>query len=172
MDEQKGRTSFFNMSVLTDDVHPMGSKSVGQIPILDSWSCPRQEPRPFGKTPHGGGMALRSGSLTSFLGGIMGKDVATENSILQHTFPGYWWQNPYITIESSVLYRLNFDSDHFENQLWVFTPKDPHSPQMWKGGACWKTAILRYCWWKRNPANQLRLVVYPIIYRVLYIPGG
>ena len=25
---------------------------------------------------------------------------------------------------------------------------------------------------ERNPANQLRLVVYPIIYRVLYIPGG
>ena len=24
----------------------------------------------------------------------------------------------------------------------------------------------------RNPANQLRLVVYPIVYRVLYIPGG
>ena len=24
----------------------------------------------------------------------------------------------------------------------------------------------------RNPANHLRLVVYPIIYRVLYIPGG
>ena len=24
----------------------------------------------------------------------------------------------------------------------------------------------------RNPANQLRLVVYPIIYRVLYISGG
>ena len=30
-----------------------------------------------------------------------------------------------------------------------------------------------YCWWFRNPArNQLRLVVYPMIYRVLYIPGG
>ena len=26
-----------------------------------------------------------------------------------------------------------------------------------------------HCWWFRNPANQLRLVVYPIIYRVLYI---
>ena len=25
---------------------------------------------------------------------------------------------------------------------------------------------------RRNPANQLRLVVYPIIYKVLYIPGG
>ncbi len=24
----------------------------------------------------------------------------------------------------------------------------------------------------KNPANQLRLVVYPIIYMVLYIPGG
>ena len=29
-----------------------------------------------------------------------------------------------------------------------------------------------YCWWFRNPANQLSLVVYPIIYRVLHIPGG
>ncbi len=29
-----------------------------------------------------------------------------------------------------------------------------------------------YCWWFRNPANQLRLVVYPMVYRVLYIPGG
>ncbi len=24
----------------------------------------------------------------------------------------------------------------------------------------------------RNPANQLRLVVYPIVYKVFYIPGG
>ena len=29
-----------------------------------------------------------------------------------------------------------------------------------------------YCWWFRNPANQLRLVVYPIIYRFFCIPGG
>ena len=26
--------------------------------------------------------------------------------------------------------------------------------------------------WFRNPANQLRLVVYPVIYRVLYMSGG
>ena len=25
---------------------------------------------------------------------------------------------------------------------------------------------------RRHPANQLRLVVFPIIYRALYIPGG
>ena len=35
-----------------------------------------------------------------------------------------------------------------------------------------KTWDSYYCWWFRNPANQLRLVVYPIIYRVLYIPRG
>ena len=29
-----------------------------------------------------------------------------------------------------------------------------------------------YCWWFRNPANQLRLVAYPSIYRVWYISGG
>ena len=29
-----------------------------------------------------------------------------------------------------------------------------------------------YCWWFRNPANQLRLAVYPIIYKVWYILGG
>ena len=30
-----------------------------------------------------------------------------------------------------------------------------------------------YCWWFRNPANQLRLVVYPTIYRGFStIPGG
>ena len=28
------------------------------------------------------------------------------------------------------------------------------------------------CWWFRNPANQLRLVVYLSVYRVLYIPSG
>ncbi len=27
----------------------------------------------------------------------------------------------------------------------------------------------RCCWWFRNPANRLRLVVYPMIFRVLYI---
>ena len=29
-----------------------------------------------------------------------------------------------------------------------------------------------YCWWLRNLANQLRLVVSPNSYRVWYIPGG
>ena len=29
-----------------------------------------------------------------------------------------------------------------------------------------------YCWWKKSGDRQLRLVGYPMIYRVLYIPGG
>ncbi len=29
-----------------------------------------------------------------------------------------------------------------------------------------------YCWWLKSGKHQLRLVVYPIIYRVFYIPGG
>ena len=29
-----------------------------------------------------------------------------------------------------------------------------------------------YCFDGRNPADQLRLVVYPIVYRAFYIPGG
>ena len=28
------------------------------------------------------------------------------------------------------------------------------------------------CWWFRNPANHLRVVVYPIICKVFFIPGG
>ena len=36
----------------------------------------------------------------------------------------------------------------------------------------WVVVVGYYCWWFRNPANQLRLVVDPIIYKVLYIPGG
>ena len=31
---------------------------------------------------------------------------------------------------------------------------------------------ISYCWWFRNLANQLRLVVYPIVCRVFYIPSG
>ncbi len=44
-----------------------------------------------------------------------------------------------------------------------------------QGVMCWNhasTIWYSYCWWFRNPANQLMLVVYPIIYKVLYIPGG
>ena len=47
--------------------------------------------------------------------------------------------------------------------LWYFFRSDrcDERTYMWEIGG--------YCWWFRNRANQLRLVVYPIIYKVLYI---
>ena len=41
-----------------------------------------------------------------------------------------------------------------------------------KDRSCWNKSghangTITYCWWFRNPANQLRLVAYPIVYRVL-----
>ena len=36
----------------------------------------------------------------------------------------------------------------------------------------WTGKIVRNCWWFRNPANQLRLVVYLIIYRVYTFQVG
>ena len=33
-------------------------------------------------------------------------------------------------------------------------------------------SITLYCWCKKSGEHQVRLVVYPIIYRVLHIPGG
>ena len=40
-------------------------------------------------------------------------------------------------------------------------------------GLKWKhrKVVLKY-WWKKSDFHQLRLVVFPIIYRVFYIPGG
>ena len=45
---------------------------------------------------------------------------------------------------------------------------------LWAGGWHWGGALRFpwYCWWFRNPANQLRLVVFPIIYKVSWFPGG
>ena len=52
-------------------------------------------------------------------------------------------------------------------------PSLPMEPECFRPKKAYKTqSEIGYCWWFRNPANQLRLVVYPIIYRNLYIPGG
>ena len=40
------------------------------------------------------------------------------------------------------------------------------------GGSCWHTLGWSHIVDGRNPANQLRLVVYPVFYKVLDIPGG
>ena len=47
---------------------------------------------------------------------------------------------------------------------------DPASDIIWNDGHFFRR--LPYCWWLKSGDHQLRLVVYPIIYRVSYIPGG
>ena len=54
---------------------------------------------------------------------------------------------------------------YLAGQLWLKTLEAIHDPHS-------RLPNMTYCWWFRNPANHLRLVVYPIIYRVLYISGG
>ena len=34
-----------------------------------------------------------------------------------------------------------------------------------RGGASHRNTPTQYCWWFRNPANQLRLAVHPIVYK-------
>ena len=57
----------------------------------------------------------------------------------------------------SCLIRLFFFRDVDRGLLYIF----PFENLVWS-----------YCWWIRVLANQSRLVVYPINYSVLYIPGG
>ena len=41
------------------------------------------------------------------------------------------------------------------------------------GKKSWKPSMkLTYCWWNRSCTSWGRLVIYPSIYRVLYIPGS
>ena len=57
--------------------------------------------------------------------------------------------------------------------MWHVNWKNrPERAMTWHRKPLKHIQTLKYCWWFRNPANQLRLVVYPIMYRVLYIPGG
>ena len=44
-----------------------------------------------------------------------------------------------------------------------------HISAVLERGAMIVTKYHSFGWWFRNPANQLRLVVYPIIYKVFYI---
>ncbi len=56
----------------------------------------------------------------------------------------------------------------------ILSPRTKMTKHLWRKKN-WETQHLGhfcYCWWFRNPANQLRLVVYPTVCRALYITGG
>ena len=84
------------------------------------------------------------------------------------SFPGSGGKNKkcfkpprhYIINPNDALIQVKFRkiTIHLLHQVW-FTPK-------------WQCNLISPTVHGRNPANQLRLVVYPILYRVLRIPGG
>ncbi len=84
--------------------------------------------------------------------------MSKNSGILQLRSFKWWFFVSYQSIK--ILQNLAFRGE------WPSTPsmKIANQKTSWLEG--------HYCWWFRNPANQLRLVVYPIIYRALYIPGG
>ncbi len=59
-----------------------------------------------------------------------------------------------------------------KSKTWFTWKSAPRKEDSELGYIIFRFHVSSYCWWFRNPANQLRLVVYPIIYRVSYIPGG
>ena len=62
----------------------------------------------------------------------------------------------------------SWKTDTFQVAAGSFEKSEKIGKKSWNG-ACPSTLTAVD---GRNPANHLRLVVYPIIYRVLYIPGG
>ena len=86
------------------------------------------------------------------------------------------------------LYTLDLPATRYASGKWSFTEifsSENVMSSWWWLASCvrgrsnvysWfisKQALhVWYSWWFRNPANQLRLVVYPIIFWLLYIPGA
>ena len=68
---------------------------------------------------------------------------------------------------SAFLAQLQSQSLH----LWLFAQNITYN-EILAGSSQTNCLILSCSYCGRNPANQLRLVVYPIIYKVSYIPGG
>ena len=91
--------------------------------------------------------------------------------------------SPYTKKKYIYIYRYNIHTYHSTTMTWTSgCPVLPFEPPSWghlpsHRGECGDPKHHPNPWPLgdtdgRNPANQLRLVVYPIIYRVFYIPGG
>lgn len=151
----------FQSKITLSKPKPKTSKSAGQKKTLGpSWSCPRQEPRPFGTTPRGGECHWDPGTRQKivFFGGSL-RGLATENLILQHINTWYIC----LKIHTSLLnllhiycfYPLNVGGEHFDKPVLSalsFYVKDPFHLRFWKGGAVEKhrssgtTGRLAFSW--------------------------
>ena len=97
--------------------------------------------------------------------------MATRNPVKNSPVEGGWYvEIPLFTRGFSTIPTGGF---RFTPDFWSIKGAIQFG-DTWIPRACslGSPLVCYYCWWFRNPANQLRLVVYPIIYRVLYISGA
>ena len=91
----------------------------------------------------------------------------TTSSETQLTVMNVWVTIPTLTKRSSCSFTA-LKSGVFWTEFW----------DVWLGGWEWRTWVffgdskMPYCWCFRNPAITSWYGKYPIIYKVLYIPGG
>ena len=104
------------------------------------------------------------GNLAEFAGWSL-------SMILQHTYPQHLIHLGCIT--PAVNPRINYQH---RKPCWISVltncqtnccPKDVQSSVPALIIPSIHPTHKKYCWWFRNPANQLRSVVYPILYKVL-----
>ena len=74
--------------------------------------------------------------------------------------------------ETTILMRVGYLTDRGTTELISSQPVGVWQRSKVMRAACF-FLYMHICWWmKKSGVYQLRLVIYPIIYRVLYIPGG
>lgn len=81
----------------------------------------------------------------------------------------------YLYLSSPIRFFLHTHTHKKHLESWNFfegLPTCHPEVSRWApAGLRWRAIPKVLCWWFRNLPNQLRLVVYSIIYRVVYIPG-
>ena len=159
-------------------------------------SAHRVGPRPFSWIPH-----VSSLEYTTFLACINQYRSLMAVSIISALFLGTWyleytWRSLFrwLTFELELSQKQVTRNQHCHNHNWVlllFISLKGHQQSRSNGFKWWPTErpitihyrnqspeILRefhsishhYCWWKKSCTTKDD--DYPIVYRVLYIPGG
>ena len=132
--------------------------------------------------PIGGlGVATSISCILSFCGGTSCADFRFDFDAFWDGGDGWWWLGGsffgFLKVESFVpgkALKVSWYIDSLELTLKT-CHNLPFRKEIRRWLSLWylpSNLKYRYSWWFRNPANPLRLAVYPSIYNVFYIPGG
>ena len=104
--------------------------------------------------------------------------VSKFQTFLDIFTPKHWGRfSPNLTFMSFFRWGWNQSPTRYSRHsvfrwIWVTSPTHQWWVLFSRDIFCFPLGIVRHTVDGWNPANQLRLVVFPIIYRVSYIPGG